>query len=449
MCGTASGAVDHSCKIRRMSPGPTVSCCATSVWRQGAAVAALSFLILVSWAPGVSWAISWQAPKTMPGSKVFDPHVAVDPTGNAVAVWTVEPRRKQGRGPFAVAEAARLPVGGRWSRPKVLGSDPHQDPSTAVAFDGSGVATIVVQWGFAGKLQTTTVSGRSRWSKVQTISRLGTSCNCPPSVAENLNGDVVLGFDAAGPVNNTSKKGSLPTSFHVLTRSHGKWSRGPSWPAESNWDTSVAINDAGDMMVSWTGGQFMGERLMASTKPAGGEWSSAATLGQSDDPQQAVIDAAGMATVVWLTRAPEAVEARSATARTGGAWEPTTTLDSNPSGVEGSDVPQIAVDQQRNLTAVWPDTQLRVATRAPDQPWSSPSEVAPPPNSPGGSVPQLLLDGAGDALIGGLERHDGVWEPFTPTPGSTSWNAAANNRRGDVVLVGGYKGTQSIAGTLP
>ncbi len=71
------------------------------------------------------------------GSEAANPAIAVDPFGNAVAIWT------RLNGSNFVLQAASLPFGSSWSAPQDL-SDPHLDAvSPSVVIDGAGDATII------------------------------------------------------------------------------------------------------------------------------------------------------------------------------------------------------------------------------------------------------------------------------------------------------------------
>lgn len=79
---------------------------------------------------------AWSSPVELSarGSDSWDPQVAVDPAGNATAVWSHEV--SAGR----VAEGARRPTGGEWSEPVEL-SDGGQGFSPQLAVDPAGNAT--------------------------------------------------------------------------------------------------------------------------------------------------------------------------------------------------------------------------------------------------------------------------------------------------------------------
>lgn len=79
---------------------------------------------------------AWGLPQNLsvPGEPALDPEVALDPAGNAVAVW------RHGNGGNDVIQASARPLGGNWEDPKDLSSSIALAPDVALDPSGNAVA---------------------------------------------------------------------------------------------------------------------------------------------------------------------------------------------------------------------------------------------------------------------------------------------------------------------
>ena len=82
----------------------------------------------------------WGAPVLIPGSKGSRPDVAIDPNGNAIAVWN----QLDGARPQNIRASRFTPTGGWTTAELIEQSDDGYDPSNArVAFDAIGDAIAI------------------------------------------------------------------------------------------------------------------------------------------------------------------------------------------------------------------------------------------------------------------------------------------------------------------
>ena len=95
---------------------------------------------MLSTTAGSASAAGWLEPKDISAAnEVVDglPQVAVDPAGNAVAVW------ERHVGGEEIVEASERPAGGDWSEPEVLSLPGEEGQRSRVAIDASGNAIAV------------------------------------------------------------------------------------------------------------------------------------------------------------------------------------------------------------------------------------------------------------------------------------------------------------------
>jgi hypothetical protein len=87
---------------------------------------------------------AWTAPADVssPGERVESLRDAVDPDGNAIAVWSGDTGASGG---YGIARAAYRPVGGAWETPTELSADVGSSYPSDVVFDSSGNAAVVWQ----------------------------------------------------------------------------------------------------------------------------------------------------------------------------------------------------------------------------------------------------------------------------------------------------------------
>ena len=183
------------------------------------------------------------------------------------------------------------------------------------------------------------------------------------------------------------------------TRSYGgMWQLVPSdITSLGSDDKQIAVDAFGNAVVGWVN-SLGGSQLLASTRPAGGNWQPAEyPVGGSELPcgqLQIAMDSNGDAILVWEING----FIDSATRPYNGSWQNLGSVSSHGS----SNYPQIAVDSNGNATAVWEwnngtNTIIQSATRPYNGSWQSPDNVSPLGQN--SNNPQIAIDGLGNATV--------------------------------------------------
>jgi hypothetical protein len=293
---------------------------------------------------------TWSSPADLsaPGHSAIEPQVALDPKGDAVAVWY------RGDGSNLIIQAASRPKGGNWSSPVNL-SAPNQDAfEPQVALDQKGDAVAV--WD--------RFDGSDRSLVVQAASR------------------------PKGGGWSTASDLSAPEYFFV--------------PFVPEADPHVALDAKGDAVAVWRR-NFV---IQAANRPKGGNWSTPADLSDPSENNafapQIALDRKGDAVAVWYTQAGEFV-VRAASRPKGGSWS--TPADLSGAGFALWPRGARALDPKGDAVVVWDglvggEDTILAASRPKGGSWSTPADLSAPGQT--ALEPQVALDAKGDAVA--------VWE---------------------------------------
>lgn len=331
---------------------------------------------------------------------IYEPDVAVDPTGGAVAAWV----RSTGDG-SAVSVASRRERS-PWRPPaRVPGSRGASEVELAVAGDGERILV----WTSGRKVRASRKQPGHRWSD-----------------------PVVLHRTASG------RRGVFPASLQLAVNSRGR--------AVAVWETMDDDEDA----------THATSRVQASVGRAGGGWTPIRTLsarGASGGDPEAVVGRAGRITAVWSERAGNRSWVRAASREAGEPWAEATSLSRRSGEAES---PQVALRRRGEVAVAWVfrgEARSGVRLRR----WSAATgwgEVARVPAIRRGvSWIDLGIGGGGTATVAWANRTGGVWtarhtpagewkrEHVAPAGSVFSGIALVVNRAGDAVL-----GWESSAG---
>jgi hypothetical protein len=309
---------------------------------------------------------TWTAPvqpATDTGKYGGPPELAVDPEGDAVAVWA----RENGAG-SDVIEATSKPHGGEtWQVPVSVSAGGDLAGSPHVAMDANGDAFVVWQrWGSCDRIESAIRPGASgAWQAPVALSGAeGTECAFNPRVAVDPQGDAIATWQ--------NDKGAV--DFGTI--------EADLRPANSNaWDAPVALSGPGvqaqeprvaldaldEAIVVWSSVNGDENRIEATARPqATGTWQAPVTLSSSPvrEPNigefaQVAIDAQGDAFAAWdqSNGSDYVVDAAGRQAATG-VWR--TPLVLSPPG-ENAYVPSVAMFPQGDAVATW-EAQAESAT---------------------------------------------------------------------------------------
>ena len=299
----------------------------------------------------------WSALSPVSGagdSDVRSPHVAVDPHGNAVAVWSAY---SQDATSYVVRASSR-PAGGAWSNPVALSDGGVFDNGQEVAIDAQGNATAIWTSGSAIPEDGLIVWSASRpsggdWSEPVVLSE-GT-VNSSPRMAVDPQGTVTAVWLGTAP--HVSGSGVVTVVRSKSRPAGGAWSADAVALSSDDGTASaagpqVAVDAQGNATAVW--GLFdsvHGYVAQTARRPTGGNWSAAEDLGDGQSPQVAV-DPQGNATAIWAQPSPSGSVVLSSGRTAAGLWsDPAPMASGDDANAVG--FPWVAADPQGNVTAIW------------------------------------------------------------------------------------------------
>jgi hypothetical protein len=318
----------------------------------------------------------WSASAPVSGSGPSDvqpPQVAVNPHGDAVAIWSADILGSAG-----VVRVSSRPAGGQWSDPTVISEGTVYDRDVDVAIDAQGNATAI-------------------WTEF--------SESAQPSPAFIVrSASRPSGGDWSDPVDFSK------SALHSSAR--------------------LAVDPQGNVTAIWLGdGMNSPAVVLSNRRPAGGDWGSAAVALSSDDTiasaegPQIAVDAQGTLTAVWASHANAGGYTVQSSRRTAaGTWSAAVNVGTGYS-------PQVAVDPQGNATAIWQQgspssSAVLSSSRTGAGPWSGAAPMAAGDDVDTVGYPWVAADAQGNVTA--------IWARFNDSTllaqathhvaGSTSWS---------------------------
>jgi len=329
--------------------------------------------LLLSLASSAEAAPAWLSPTILAETQTEGrPDVAVDAAGDVTAAWV----RSGGSSDFEI-QAATRPAGGAWEAPARLNLLGEQAGAPRVASGPQGAAVVVWE------------SGGPEHFVVEVASKSSANAAWTPPTQ----------LDTTGPANP---------------------------------EPQVAIDSAGNAVAVWGGQPVPGlGRIMASTMPAGGAWSSPVGIsrGNTGDRARLAVDAHGDFTAIW--EGFDVIE--SAVKPAGGNWEMPAVLTELWAGS-----PAVSVNAGGEAIAAWilnlSNTERRIegAARSPDGSWGTPVALSEVTEQIG--RPDVAIDARGDAAASwstssGESISAGVFAAVRPSGGS--WQTPTELSRTD------------------
>jgi hypothetical protein len=183
---------------------------------------------------------SWSQPVCLAGlgQQASRPQVAVDPVGNAIAIWSrlIDSKR--------VIQAARLPFKGEWSVPLNVSASDQDSQNPQIAIDPAGNAVAVwVEWSEQESIvQAATLPFEGHWSAPLALSARGEYA-ADPQVVINAASYAFAVWDSS---KGTIQAATLPWG--------GSWSAAVeiSDSSQKSDFPQVALDSKGEAVVSWT-----------------------------------------------------------------------------------------------------------------------------------------------------------------------------------------------------
>jgi hypothetical protein len=331
----------------------------------------------------------WSAPAELTPADVTVrlPRVAVDPAGNAVAVWG-----RKGASNVTSVWAARRPAGGTWGEPVEV-ADGLGDCGHDVVLDADGDATAI--WCDQGDLE---VNGYV--VHAATLPAGGTWSDPVPLSGESmLEPDFALAVDddgAATAIWTQHDDGADGAVVHAKRRTGGVWDASATDLSEAGTDAAdpeLVVDPQGDVTAAWALADGGEHAVQTARRPSGDDWEEpvdltryAADTGDYYPDLGLAVDPQGAVTAAW---SPGGHVLRASTRAAGGAWSPPGDLTAADTSAPWrvSD-PQVVVDPQGAATVTWiaavgafsggtpSGYQLRSSRRASGGAWGVPADVS-------------------------------------------------------------------------
>ena len=395
----------------------------------GVTGALVIFLAVIATSPAYAVFAGWSTPVNLSvsGRDAVDPQVAVDDSGNAVAVW----RRFDGSN--TVIQSSRLTAGGvGWSTPVDLSVAGEDADLQQVSMDGSGNAVAVWQR-FDGSntvIQSSRLAaGGVNWSTPENLSLPGQYAYNPHVAVDGSGNAVAIWQRYDGD--------------HYVIQSSGSSDSGMSWSTPETLSASdqsadnprVAIIDSGIAVAVWWQAAELGNQIVQSSRSTDGgiTWLSPVGLSASDQhaiEPQVGLDASGNAVVVWRrSNGSNNIVQSSRSADGGVSWS--TPVNLSASG-QDADHPQVAVDGSGNAVAVWHrengSNTIVQSSRSADVgvSWTTPVNLSVSGRS--ALYPQVAVYGSGNA-VAVWYRFDGrnnIVQSSGSSDGGASWSTPVN-----------------------
>ena len=347
----------------------------------------------------------WLAPVELTprtDNSIWDQDVALDLNGDALAVWA-------GRG--GVASSFR-PAGGAWQAPVQLSAC---GTSARVAFDASGTATAAwLQCTATGGARVTTAFRRyhTGWSQPVALSTPGREAGYLRLAVAQTGWAVASWGESGGHVWVVQASTRRPTDDNA-------WAPAVqlSTVGADAYDSSPAIDDAGDAIVGWTRGDPAGAIAWVAFDLSGAAWQPAVNLslpGSVGTDIRVAIRPGGDAFAVW----DENGQGRSAVRRaSSGTWSPSAPFPTYS-------VQDLVVDSLGDVLADWVVGNGITAAEIPagSDTWQQPFPVSSQQFYPLSYAVRFDADGGLVAVWGTQDDAGNGFVTASRRPaGSTSW----------------------------
>lgn len=361
--------------------------------RIASAIVALVLGVLGAPAPAVAqqgW-ISTVQQLSFAGHDAAGAHVALDPAGNGIAVWS----ESDGVTVSVWAAFSSLPTGD-WRIPERLSPAAQNAYAPRVGVDGQG--NVLVVWvreaGGVYYLQglrgSTTAAG---WSTPIDIATIGTG-GIGPDLAVTPGGNAVVVWTA---VTSTSPVAISVHAARFVTAT-GAWTSATqiSSLGDNAYLARVAVAPGGDAVAVWSKEDSSTTELVQAARfdAASATWQTPATVSASASyAEEAVVamDASGDAVVAWLRTSNVEVARYEASAAT---WSPAS-IRSTGVAVNG---PGLASDADGNVTVLWHLGTGVVETTRYDAVVAAWSATQPIPGATGSGTPAVAADPSGNVV---------------------------------------------------
>ena len=345
--------------------------------------------------PGRGWGSAQLIETNDTGSAVF-PQVAVDASGNAVAVW------RQFDGTRDNIWANRYVPGTGWGTAELIETDDTGDAGNPkVAVDASGNAVAV--WRQPVDLLSNIWSNRYipgfGWGTAQLIQTDNAGGAYAPQVAVDGSGNAVAVW--------SQLNGGLHSIYANRYVPGTGWGTAQLIETDDTWHAGspqVAVDGSGNAVAVWQQSDGTRDNIWANRYVLGTGWGTAEIIetddtGDAGRPQVAV-DASGNAVAVWEQWDGSRFNIWSNRYVPGTGWGTAELIETDNAGF--ANFPQVAVDGSGNAVAVWAQwdgTNYSIWSNRyiPGFGWGT-AQLIETDNAGFANNPQVAVDGSGNAV---------------------------------------------------
>ena len=349
--------------------------------------------------------MGWNSPtliETNNSGGAADPQVAVDGSGNAIAVWS------QSDDVSNNIWSNRYVVGLGWGTATLIetnDSGPASNPQVAVDDSGNAIAV----WQQSDNIHYT--NHYSIWSNRYIV---GTGWGTATTIGTSEWGDCVdaqVAVDDSGNATAVWEQSYLDGPIHIWSI---RYVVGEGWGTAAPIETDtlgfsfrpqVATDHLGNAIAVWDRYDGFGKNVWSNRYVVGTGWEFAALIetgvsGESKYPQVAVDDS-GNAVAVWIQAGATCTNVWSSRYTHGTGWDSGALIETDDSGNAVN--PQVAVHGSGNAVAVWSQfdgTRLNICSNrfAIGAGWEGATLIETDDSGFAGMCPQVAVDDAGNAI---------------------------------------------------
>jgi hypothetical protein len=348
----------------------------------------------------------WPLPSRLdPLGSFTSPRIAVDGSGNAMALWIRN----------SSIHSNRYTAGSGWGA-KMQVSSTGNSPDLSVSSDGSAMAV----WTYGGNVFA------SHYTTATWNAPTNMGSGFSPKVAMNAVGNSVLIFNKYDATQNVY---GVEAIRYTAGSGWGSLTRIDSENASAS-EPRVALDGSGNAMAVWV----QSNSIYANQSASGSGWGTATplqTYSTAPSSPDLAMNSAGAAAAVWVQA--DSIYASRYLPDTG--WSTAATIES---ANQAASSPSVAIDGQGNAVAAWTQSSLSAqsmyASTYAGGGWGAPMLLS---DSAGPGQPSVAMDSLGDAIAAWAQATGSLyatrftaasgWGPASPVEGGAgaAWDYQA------------------------
>ncbi len=347
--------------------------------------------------PGFGWGAA-QLIETDNAGGAYNPQIAIDANGNAIAVW------HQSDGSRDNIMVNRFTPGSGWGATELIETDDAGRavlPQIAIATDGSAIAVWEQDDGIRNNIWANRYIPGSGWSAAELIETDDAGVAYFPQIAIAADGNAIAVWQQSdGTRNNIWANRYIPGS------GWGAAELIETDDAGGAYNPQIAIDANGNAIAVWAQSDSTRDNIWTNRYTLGSGWGTAELIetddaGDASDPQIA-IDANGNAIAVWAQSDSTSYKYNILANRymPGSGWGSAKLIETGNAGHATN--PQIAIDASGNGIVVWEqsdDTRYNIwANRYTPGSGLGSAQLIETDNSGNVYSPQIAIDANGNAI---------------------------------------------------